>query len=239
MLDKKDLSLYTQIGSGVEGIVYDIGNNNVAKIFNKIDLNKMEKMYELKNLKINNFIFPKEIIINDGLTVGYTMEKINELKTSKKEMFFLSINEKMKYLKKLENNMKKAHQNDIVIVDFNYDNFILSNNELLMVDTDNYTYKKYPTNIYPKLYDFYAYKVENKVTPNLDKFIFTLKLLDSAFDKPVIRYLYNLEDYIERLPIDKETQEFLKMQLSDSKQKEYFNNYFESFKSETRRLKLK
>ena len=64
-------------------------------------------------------------------------------------------------------------------------------------------------------------------------------MLDSAFDKPVIRYLYNLEDYIERLPIDKETQEFLKMQLSDSKQKEYFNNYFESFKSETRRLKLK
>ena len=37
MLDKKDLSLYTQIGSGVEGIVYDIGNNNVAKIFNKIN----------------------------------------------------------------------------------------------------------------------------------------------------------------------------------------------------------
>ena len=167
------------------------------------------------------------------------MEKINELKTLKKEMFFLSINEKMKYLKKLENNMKKAHQNDIVIVDFNYDNFIPSNNELLMIDTDNYTYKKYPTNIYPMLYDFYANKVENKVTPNLDKFIFTLKLLDSAFDKPVIRYLYNLEDYIERLPIDKETQEFLKMQLSDSKQKEYFNNYFESFKSETRRLKLK
>ena len=109
MLDKKDLSLYTQIGSGVEGIVYDIGNNNVAKIFNKIDLDKMEKIYELKNLKINNFIFPKEIIINDGLPVGYTMEKINELKTLKKEMFFLSINEKMKYLKKLENNMKKAH----------------------------------------------------------------------------------------------------------------------------------
>ena len=54
MLDKKDLSLYTQIGSGVEGIVYDIGNNNVAKIFNKIDLDKMEKIYELKNLKINN-----------------------------------------------------------------------------------------------------------------------------------------------------------------------------------------
>ena len=50
MLDKKDLSLYTQIGSGVEGIVYDIGNNNVAKIFNKIDLDKMEKIYELKNL---------------------------------------------------------------------------------------------------------------------------------------------------------------------------------------------
>ena len=239
MLDKKDLSLYTQIGSGVEGIVYDIGNNNVAKIFNKIDLDKMEKIYELKNLKINNFIFPKEIISNDGLPVGYTMEKINELKTLKKEMLFLSINQKMKYLKKLENNMKKAHQNDIVIVDFNYDNFIPSNNELLMVDTDNYTYKKYPTNIYPMLYDFYANKVENKVTPNLDKFIFTLKLLDSAFDKPVIRYLYNLEDYIERLPIDKETQEFLKMQLSDSKQKEYFNNYFESFKSEKRKLKLK
>ena len=80
MLDKKDLSLYTQIGSGVEGIVYDIGNNNVAKIFNKIDLDKMEKIYELKNLKINNFIFPKEIIINDGLPVGYTMEKIkNEI----------------------------------------------------------------------------------------------------------------------------------------------------------------
>ena len=65
MLDKKDLSLYP-IGSGVEGIVYDIGNNNVAKIFNKIDLDKMEKIYELKTLK--------------------------------KEMFFLSINEKMKYL---------------------------------------------------------------------------------------------------------------------------------------------
>ena len=239
MLDKKDLSLYTRVGSGAEGIVYDIGNNKVAKIFNKIDLDKMEKIYELKNLKINNFIFPKEIISNDGLPVGYTMEKINELKTLKKEMFFLSINQKMKYLKKLENNMKKAHQNDIVIVDFNYDNFIPSNNELLMIDTDNYTCKKYPTNIYPMLYDFYINKVENKVTPNLDKFIFTLKLLDSAFDKPVIRYLYNLEDYIERLPIDKETQEFLKMQLSDSKQKEYFNNYFESFKSEKRKLKLK
>ena len=239
MLDKKDLFLYAPIGSGVEGLVYDIGNNKVAKIFNKIDLDKMEKIYELKNLKINNFIFPKEIISNDGLPVGYTMEKINELKTLKKEMFFLSINQKMKYLKKLENNMKKAHQNDIVIVDFNYDNFIPSNNELLMIDTDNYTCKKYPTNIYPMLYDFYINKVENKVTPNLDKFIFTLKLLDSVGDKPVIRYLYNLEDYIERLPIDKETQEFLKMQLSDSKQKEYFNNYFESFKSEKRKLKLK
>ena len=54
MLDKKDLSLYTRVGSGVEGIVYDIGNNKVAKIFNKIDLDKMEKIYELKNLKINN-----------------------------------------------------------------------------------------------------------------------------------------------------------------------------------------
>ena len=36
MLDKKDLSLYTQIGSGVEGIVYDIGNNNVAKILREM-----------------------------------------------------------------------------------------------------------------------------------------------------------------------------------------------------------
>ena len=38
MVDKKDLSLYNPIGSGVEGIVYDIGNNKVAKIFNKINL---------------------------------------------------------------------------------------------------------------------------------------------------------------------------------------------------------
>lgn len=239
MLDKKDLFLYNPIGSGVEGIVYDIGNNKVAKIFNKINLNKMDKINELKNLKINNFVFPEEIICNDGLPVGYTMEKINELKTLKKEMLFLSINNKIKYLKKLENNMKKAHQNDIVLVDFNYDNFIPSNNELLMIDTDNYTYKEYPTNIYPELYYFYADKVEDKVTPNYDKFIFTLKLLDTIGDKPVIRYLYYLEDYIERLPIDKETQEFLKMQISDSKQKEYFNNYFDSFKSESRKLKLK
>ena len=62
MLDKKDLSLYTQIGSGVEGIVYDIGNNNVAKIFNKIDLDKMEKIYELKNAFIEN--------LNHGVAYG-------------------------------------------------------------------------------------------------------------------------------------------------------------------------
>lgn len=113
------------IGKGSEARVY-LKDNMAIKAFNQNGMkkeemnNKINKIKELSKMNMDNFLLPKELVYTfKNKFVGYSMDYVNalmdmhDLMKSKE----YTLDTKIEMLKKLENNIKCAHKNDIVLVD--------------------------------------------------------------------------------------------------------------------------
>ncbi len=155
----KPVMLKCIIGSGGEGIVYEVDNNIVAKIYIEKRLTKgRQKKIELmasKNITIEGVCFPIDALYNkEGILIGYTMKRAygtNLVNLFKKEDFFRKIFPK--YMKKdiveicilILDKIDQLHKYNIVLVDINLFNIMLGQNkEVYILDTDSFQIEGYP-----------------------------------------------------------------------------------------------
>ncbi len=240
------------IGHGAESLVYRFDSDKVFKYLINPTKNKINKITALSMLNIPNFVFPEELVYNEkGQPIGYIMDQVSvdaSKSIDNKAMQLQTIADKIELFKKQENLLKAAHNNDLIMVDFNYRNFLIDQlQNVVAIDTDNYFYKEFPNDINPALYyDYYIDKVSEKITPDLDKMSFTLNALylltGGIFSRNAMQYYSDdeyIEDIINELAIPKSARELLLELVSDSTNKPYINNDLDCLKSEQKYIKKK
>lgn len=241
-MDYKELNFEKMqaIGAGSEGIVYKNQNEAIKLFHGSYDIkDKYKKIIILESLNIDFLVKPKKFITKENKTIGYSMELIENAKELNGVFKFKTLDEKIKSLKTLENNIKELHKKHIVLVDCNLHNFLVKDNKIKHIDIDNYQVGDLPANVFPDYYHpYYSEKVTKNIDPNIDKFQMTLNaietLADAKFFKHFIRHYDKNRDYLEffinSLKIDNKLKEFLLQQTSDSINKEYISDYLHLFK---------
>ena len=238
------------IASGHEGTIYQINETEVIKQIFRPTPNKMAKINHLMQYQIENFHFPKAIYNGANFqNSAYLMDLVQNQthKNMQKAIEDQSVTVKINYFKQLEANLKKAHQDGISVIDLNLSNFIPTENGLKMVDTDNYHLDNYPIDAIPiNYYYYFIAKVSDKITPEIDKFSFALKLLDSLIDIPIYYLTVKnnvikdpLEDLIKRLEVDAIFKEYLLQAISDSETREYAGDILDLVTSDKQYIKYK
>lgn len=245
-----DREFVNPIGKGYEGLVYNFDDKNVVKVIGNCTQNKIDKIELLNKLEINNFVFPDKLVtLETGRPIGYTMERVetNELHNLSNTLESnITLDKKIKYLKDLENQLKIAHQNGITLVDLNFTNFLINqNDDIVVIDTDNFTYKDCKTDCFPTLYSFlYRQKVSNKIDSNMDKFSFTMKILEYLCDESILQfdvinyhpYRKDLEKFVKKLDIPLDIKTLILHNISKESNKVYFNNVLDKLSSKQKYL---
>lgn len=159
-----------------------------------------------------------------------------------------TLKEKIYYLKKQEELIKRAHENNLILIDLNPKNFIIDKNDnLIAIDTDNYIVNEYKNDIFPTyFYDYYTSKVSHNIDNNIDKLSYTLYLLYmlalERYNSSKLLY-YNNDDYIEKyvesLDITSNIKEKILINVSDSKDKVYLDDTIDELESESSFIKCK
>lgn len=158
---KKDIDLGKKdfIAQGGEGMVY-VKRSTAYKIYcdqkNNPDPSKMIDINKIKELSVlsNPYIIkPKDIVYLNKKAVGYTMDYVKDTYTlcqiftkAFKNRYNISNENVMDLICKLQNIIKHAHQNDILIVDLNEMNFLLSQDfkNVYAIDVDSWQTKNFP-----------------------------------------------------------------------------------------------
>ena len=224
------------LGEGMEGKVFAVDNQKAAKIFLTKTPNKINKIKLLNKKVIDNFYFPKQLLLNKAdKPIGYTMDLVLNKKHPNMNVALQNakdLKEKIKYFKQLENNLKKAHQEGIIIGDFNLENFIPTSKGLAMIDTDNYAINGYELDTMTMYYYIYSEKISKELSSNLDKFSFTYKMLEKILSVSIFYYdLYENEIFnlIKSLDLPPHLIELVLKQISYSKDKVYFGDTLDEF----------
>ncbi len=147
------------IGSGGEGIIYEINDTLVAKIFNQKRLTKGRqekiKLITSKNINIQGVCLPIEEVLNcDGILIGYTMNRAygtnleNLLKSEETFKKLYPNYKKVDIVKICISILEKIdilHKYNIILVDINLSNIMFdSNEEVYILDTDSFQIEGYP-----------------------------------------------------------------------------------------------
>lgn len=234
------------IGEGSEGTIYQYEDYALKYFLDYSTLkNKVKKINKLKNLKLDNFCFPIDFVTNNTAIIGYYMKFIDTRLSMNKFFETASLDEKIKFLKLQEELVKRAHQNNITICDLNLFNFLIDNEKLYAIDTDNYKIGNLENDIIPDLYGpYYFNKINNKVDENFDKFALTVNFLSCLKEDfyPEMLYIQRdsfdyLEEYINELNVPRELKDFLYYQISSNEQKEFLGNNIDLVSSNKRFIK--
>lgn len=138
-----------EIARGGEGIIYELDNNTVAKIYHDgIDPLNQAKFDFLKKLDKTLFIAPQELLFDSKSKVkGFTMEYLDNSFYPLSSLFTKSfcashnVDKKVK-LKIIENLIKAieyAHGMKVVVGDLNCFNVMVNNSgDIKLIDTDSY-----------------------------------------------------------------------------------------------------
>lgn len=161
--DGSKIELKKEINRGGEGIIYDLDNGDVAKIYLKNKLtefrrNKLENMLDIEGLD-KYFAKPLKLLYDeDHNFLGYEMKKVNDnfkklsvtlLRLYRKGIDNWDRKSLVKVCIRLVEAISLAHENNLIIGDLDFNNILLNvkdykDPKIKFVDFDSMQYKGYP-----------------------------------------------------------------------------------------------
>ena len=224
-LTSKDLENLTILNKdGYESKIYLYNDNDkivVLKIFKKQDLqviqNKIDKMILLKQLNLDELTNMQKIVMVDGICCGYSMEYQKDFYSLLDLIGKRQRQTKIFYLKRLKEITLKLHKHNIIIGDFNPQNFLIKNGQMKLCDNDNWQVQDKPQDIKnacQKHYLSYNLPIDNC----LDAYLFNI--LTIAVFKNI--YCIYIPNYIQSYRVfhEKEAEATAKKMI-------YLNNGYE------------
>lgn len=184
-----------KLGNGFESDVYlynDSGKDVVLKLFRECPSldNKELKLILLNEKKelLNNFRLIHRIYDRNNKFIGYTLpyepsETLNNYICKSKKT-------KINILNMLQEKYQELNENDIFIGDYNYTNFGIKDNKLILYDVDNYSIDGYDFDIKDNFMNDY-FKRANK-NDNIDYYcfnLFTLSFMTRIIPEAIIRQM--------------------------------------------------
>lgn len=176
------------IASGGQASVYGIGSK-VFKIYSSDKYIIPElKVRELSVLDKDYIIRPKTLVQDSqGKVVGYTADKLPASSFAMSQLFTsafktdnnLSLDKTLRLVQKLRDGYSFIHQNKILVVDGNENNFFVNNalDKVFFLDVDNYQTASFPTlAVAPYIQDYSAMTSDGKyvVSELTDWFAFAI-----------------------------------------------------------------
>lgn len=150
-MEKNSLVIGKEIGSGGEGIVFQIGEGKVYKEFSSYDEKRSEKLIELKNIKKDTLAAPIDLIKEGNKIVGYTMKEV----TGQSLKVFLALTERgaKKNIKRdtlidialnITRTFQYLHERNILVGDVSDNNILIdSNQNIYFIDIDSFQIKNF------------------------------------------------------------------------------------------------
>ena len=244
ILNVRDIRKLNLIGEGSESHVYDY-NNQALKLFShriindEIRQNKLNKITKLEELNLDNFIIPHTLAYNahDDF-IGYVMKKIeidydlyDFLKSEE-----ITLDKKIQLLKKYNELVRKAHQNNITLIDANFWNCLINKDDIFFIDTDNYKIDNLECDIYPNNFKT-IYFMLNKKLPlydyNYDNFQIGIQIFSKFIDLSLGSYL-EYPNILKKLDLDKKAYEYFENILFPYEEKMYIDDNLDSIISNTK-----
>ncbi len=145
------------IYSGGEGEIFKTYQGFVAKIYKPShqSYNNYKKLKQMVNTPINNhlIVWPKDLIYQNGVFVGYIMEHIqgvgsmDDLRDKGSEVF--SYKDRIQIVITFLKNIKYLHDRNILVGDMKFDNTLVkSPEEVYIIDTGSFQIEDYPCVVY-------------------------------------------------------------------------------------------
>jgi hypothetical protein len=257
ILSDKEICNLKELGHGSEGTVF-LYDDLAIKYYNRMQMstecmeNKIGKIERLSEKTLDDFALPKDAIYNsNGELKGYSMKYYKSESDMQDYMLSnnYSLDQKIEKLKKLEKLIKNAHEQGITLVDTHFWNFLLVDDEIKIVDTDNYKVDNYKHDIEPAYFcRYFRDKISFITDSDIDKFTFgihIINLLSNGYFYQDFTLAYNtlpydyVVTYITMLDIDPRLRDFLFDLVSNNKEKKYFNEYLDMLSSSESFIKSK
>lgn len=197
-MDKRFLykeGIIKKLGNGIESDVYlynDSGKDVALKLFRECPSldNKELKLILLNEKKelLNNFRLIHRIYDRDNKFIGYTLpyepsETLNNYICKGKKT-------KINILNMLQEKYQELNENDILIGDYNYTNFGIKDNKLILYDVDNYSIDGFDFDIKDNFMNDYFKRANKK--DNIDYYcfnLFTLSFMTRIIPEAIIRQM--------------------------------------------------
>ncbi len=160
----------------------------------------LEKLIDMDGIIIDDILSPKELIIGDDRLVGYTMDyfqnsmNLYDFFTQER---FVDVNDIFLATKKASLILRKAHEKEIILQDFSFDNILSNNNlDIKICDIDGCKYKRrkspFISMIMHNYYDVFMRRPYT-VDENFDNQSLLLSMLLAIYHNMI----FNMEDYDE------------------------------------------
>lgn len=145
-----DLSTLQKLPSqGTQSTIYTDGDI-CYKFLDGLYLNEKRdlhrKFLDMDGIKINNVLLPQELIIEDGILKGYTMQYFeNSIPLPDKFLKrYFNCNELLTYVEKASRILRDIHSNGIACQDLSFENILIDNKgNVVFCDIDGCTYKEH------------------------------------------------------------------------------------------------
>lgn len=200
----QDIDLVSMKLCGRQGSTSDIyvDEDKCYKIFTDLSCGEktqlLEKFYEMDGISIDGILLPKELIFKDSKLMGYTMDYfpdsvcLNDYFTKDR---FIDVNDIFLEVKKVSKILRQAHEKDVILQDFSFDNVLIDNNNNIKIcDIDGCYYKGNGSPFISMImHHYYEMLMGNRVRidKNFDRQALLFSMLVAIYHKTVL----NMKDY--------------------------------------------
>ena len=243
------------VAYGSEGTVFKY-EDYAVKIFKSVRgkefmKDKEEKVKAIMKKELEGFCKPEFLVYNEnGEFSGYAMNYY-ENKGDVSDLCYkfgdeYTLDQKIEYLLKVEELIKKAHEKGFVLNDVAIWNFLITDsNKVMGIDTDNFQFDEHKTDTNVYLYLPYYQGLCNTEghTVDSDKFSFALfalrALMQRPFNDEYVTYYDKNSNYLLnsflRFDVNEEVKDEFRNLMSSNPEKEWIGKTLEKVSSSTRK----